>query len=337
LAANVAGPDSIVSRMGRAYPPAMFAWQAMSEPASLGAVVSMLEMIAACALGPALVIILLSGAYAKSLVGFNESHLKKLSRAGSDALVARRIRAGRPFLTMVKREFDMMNREPMYLLNGPFIVVLMPFIVGVMLLTQKDVLMSDPDMAGVKALMDGGLGAVLASLVGAFLGSSTSIACTAVSRDAKALPFIKSLPVSPGSYMLAKLAHALIFGVIGSAIGVGLLAIALKLRPIDALAGLAVSASLSSLLNMAGLWLDTANPRLAWDNPIAAMKQNPNSVIAILGTMALLAGVGYLAFSASMGTGAFALWFGALPAIAFVALLALYPRFAEKMLAGMEG
>ena len=336
-ASVTAGPESLVSRMGQAYPPALFAWRAMSSPASLDAVAAMLALVAACAIGPALVVVLLSGAYARSLVGFNESHVRKLSRAGADAFIARRIREGKPFLTMVKREFDMMNREPMYLLNGPFIIVMMPIIVGIMFIVQKDTLFSDPDLAGIKALFDGGLGAVIAGLAGAFLGSGTSIACTAVSRDAKALPFIKSLPVKPGAYMMAKLGHALVFGFAGSAMGVGLVAIAMRLGTGAVLSGAVVALSLSSLFNLLGLWLDTANPRLSWDNPIAAMKQNPNAVIAILATMGMLGGSGWLAFRLSLGPGAFALWFGAVPAMAFVALLAAYPRYAEKRVTGMEG
>ncbi|MBN2874378.1 MAG: hypothetical protein JXM71_04725, partial [Spirochaetales bacterium] len=239
--------------------------------------------------------------------------------------------------TMVKREFDMMNREPMYLLNGPFIVVMLPLIMGIMYVVQKDAFLGDPDLGGIMAMVQGGFGVVLAALVGAFMGSSTSITCTAVSRDAKALPFIKSLPVTPGAYMLAKLGHALIFGVIGSAIGAGLVALLMRMSIADALTGFVVALSLSSLLNMGGLWLDTANPRLSWDNPIAAMKQNPNAILAMLGSMGLMGGAGWLVFKLSLGTTGFALWFGVVPAIVFGVLLALYPRYADKRMAQMEG
>ncbi len=337
LAGSVASPDSFVTRIGSAYPPALLAWKAMSAPASAGAFVSVLALIAVCIAGPALVVLLLSGAYAKSLVGFNESHIRKLTRAGAERFIVRRIRSGSVFLAMVKREVTMMNREPMYLLNGPFIIILLPVIVSVMLLVNGDAMLADPDMAGISALIGGGFGSVLAALVGTFMGSSTSIACTAVSRDAKALPFIKSLPVKAGTYMLAKFAHALIFGVFGSVVGVGLIGKVLGLDVVGIAAGLAVSLSLSTLLNMGGLWLDTANPRLDWDNPIAAMKQNPNAVIAIFGTMGLAAGVGYLAFVTGMQPGSFAWWFGAVPALVSGGLLALYPRYAEKRLAAMEG
>jgi len=336
-AAVFAGPDSIIAGMGRSYPPALFAWRAMTSPASSVGLLAMLKLLAACFIGPLLVMFFMSGAYAKSLIGFNEAHIKKLTKDGANAFIARHLRQGRPFLTMVRREFDMMNREPMYLLNGPFVVVMLPLIMGIMYVVQKDALLSDPDMAGILALVQGGFGVVMAGLAGGFMGSSTSIASTAVSRDAKALPFIKSLPVKPGTYLLAKLGHALIFGVIGSAIGVGLVAFLMKMSLMDVLAGFAVALSLSSLLNLAGLWLDTANPRLTWDNPIAAMKQNPNSLVAMLGSMGLMGGIGYLAYKFAMSPGTFALWFGAVPAVAFAALLAPYPRFAEKRLGAMEG
>ncbi len=336
MAGMVAGPDSLITAIGNAYPPALFAWKAMSDPASIDALGWMLALVAICVAGPALVVYFLSGAYARSLLGFNEAHLKKLTKAGADAFIVRYIRGGSAFRSLVMREFNMMNREPLYLLNGPFVVVLMPLILGIMLVVQKDMLLSDPDMAGILALINGGFGAVLAGLAGGMLGSFSSITCTAVSRDAKALPFIKSLPVKAGTYMLAKLAHGLIFAVIGSVIGVGLVAMALKLGFVDIISGLVVSLSLSALLNMGGLWLDTANPRLSWDNPIAAMKQNPNSVIAILAAMGLMAGTGWLAFKLSMETGSVLLWFGALPVLAFGILLVLYPNYAEKRLARME-
>jgi len=336
LAAMVGGADSMVARIGSAYPPAAFAWRAMSEPASGRAVLSMLGLIGSCVALPALALLLLSGAYVRSLVGFNEAHVKKLTRAGSDAFIARRIRAGSPFAGLVAREINMMNREPMYLLNGPFVVVLMPAIIGVMLAVQKDAFLSDPDMAGVLAMLGSGQGAAIAGLVGAFMGTSTSIACTALSRDAKALPFIKSLPVSPRAYMLAKLCHALVFAAFGVVVGVGLMAFVLRLGVVDALAAAAAALALSILLNLAALWLDTANPRLSWDNPIAAMKQNPNSVIAILGCMGLLVGAGFLVFKFSMGTGELALWFGALPFAASAALLGPYLRFAERRVSALE-
>jgi ABC-2 type transport system permease protein len=335
IAANMAEPDALLTKLGQAYPPAYLTWRALSEPASLAAILSLLGLAAVCLAGPALVILGLSGRYAKSLVGFNESHIKKLG-SGADAFLRAKLVRRPAFLSLVARELRMMNREPMYMLNGPFIIVLMPVILGIMVATQRDAFLSDPDMAGVLAMLQGGGGAIIAALSGVFLGSATSITCTSLSRDAKALPYLKSLPLSAGRYMLAKLVHGLVFATLGSAMGVGLVAYAVRLSFVDGAAALGASLAMSALLNLGGLWLDTANPRLRWDNPIAAMKQNPNAVIAIFGAMGLAGGGGYLAFTTGMGTGAFALWFGLVPAAAFVLLLLPYPRYAAKRLAAIE-
>ncbi|MFH2115418.1 MAG: hypothetical protein ABIJ86_13015 [Spirochaetota bacterium] len=280
-----------------------------------------------------MVILSMAGAYVKSLVGFNESHVRKLDKQDAEKFILARLRQGNPFIALVRREVAMMNREPMYLLNGPFIIVIMPLILVIMLVVQKETFMDDPALASIRVMLEGGAGVALAGLAGTFLGSSTSISCTALSRDAKALPYIKSLPISAGQYMLAKLAHGLVFAVFGALVGTGLLSYAVGLSAPDTALALGVALSLSFLLNLTGLWLDTANPRLNWDNPIAAMKQNPNALIAILGCMGILGGIGYLAISHGLGTLAFGLLFGLVPAVLFTVLLALYPCFAEKRLA----
>ncbi|TFG83253.1 MAG: hypothetical protein E4H20_05940, partial [Spirochaetales bacterium] len=194
VARNMAGPDSLIARMGQAYPPALFTWRAMSYPATVDAVLSVLALAATCLVLPVLAFLVLPKAYANSLIGFNETHLKKLDTAASSAFIASRLRKRPAFWSLVKREVNMMNREPIYMLNGPMIIVLMPLIFGVMIAVQGDTLLSDPDMAGIMAMLKGGSGAAIAGLVGVFLGSGTSITCTALSRDAKALPYLKSLP-----------------------------------------------------------------------------------------------------------------------------------------------
>jgi ABC-2 type transport system permease protein len=336
LAEHFTGPRSLLARIGAIYPPSLLVWRAMTNPASTAAFIDTILLALLCLGSAVVMVLLLARAYVESLIGFNEAHLRKLGKAGADAFIAARLRRSSPFLTMVLREVHMMNREPMYLLNGPFVIVLMPVIMGIMLAVQKDALLSDPDMAGIMAMLNSGAGAMLAALVGAFLGSGTSITCTALSRDAKVLPYIKSLPIKASHYLLAKLAHGMLFAAFGSLVGVAILAWAIELPLSESLVALAVALALSTLFNMAGLWLDTANPRLRWDNPIAAMKQNPNAVIAILGAMGILGGIGYLVITTGMDIITFGLLFCAAPLAVLVALLAAYPRYATRRLAALE-
>lgn len=336
ISENLGGPNSLVVRLGQAYPPAMFMVQAMTEPVSLNAILSMLAMAALCVAGPILLISLCSGVYAKSLLGFSESHVKKLSKKDAQHFLNTRIKAGSTMLSLIKREVRGMNREPAYLLNGPMIILIMPLIMGIMLFAQKDAFLNDPDFAPILAMFAQGKGVIVAALAGVFLGSSTSITCTALSRDAKALYFIKSLPISAWSYMAAKLVHGLLFALIGALVGPVLIGMVLKLSALRIAGAVFIALSMSALLNLLGLWLDTANPRLSWDNPVAAMKQNPNSMIAVLADMVIVGLVGFLAFKTGMSDTQAVLYLGLLPLVVFALLLLPYPRYAAQRLASID-
>lgn len=74
------------------------------------------------------------------------------------------------------------------------------------------------------------------------------------------------------------------------------------------LANMALGAALA--LNMAGLAIDTFWPRLSWENPMSALKRNPNTVITILGSMGFLVGLGILAVTLLSANYTFAIVYG---------------------------
>jgi len=236
--------------------------------------------------------------------------------------------------SLVLREFRLMNREPVYLLNGPIVVILMPIILAIAFLARAESFRSL--MTDISPLMAGPGGYLVPAAFGAFLGTSTSIACTAVSRDAKALSWMKALPVTPFQYFSAKLIHAEIFVVLGSIIGSAVGSLFLGSSLGDALLGFGLSMVFATALTMASLWLDTAFPRLRWDNPVAAMKQNPNAVVAILGAMALMGGMGALSIIVSLPRYLYAGIIIAVSGIVMLVWCLRYPRHAAKKLAGME-
>ncbi|HOX92894.1 MAG TPA: hypothetical protein PLC54_08210, partial [Spirochaetales bacterium] len=110
----------------------------------------------------------------------------------------------------------------------------------------------------------------------------------------------------------------------------------LKLSTLRIAGAVFIALSMSALLNLLGLWLDTANPRLSWDNPVAAMKQNPNSMIAVLADMVIVGLVGFLAFKTGMSDTQAVLYLGLLPLVVFALLLLPYPRYAAQRLASID-
>ncbi len=330
---SYAGPSSVLHRLGQAYPPALLAYASLTATGLRGLGLSLLNLVLGLGIS-VLAVLALGPAYTASLSSFGETRLRRL--ASASGFIGHRIKASRPILSLLTRELRLMNREPIYFLNGPMIVLLMPVIIAVAILAQGNSL-QDLGTALASLHWEGSPYPMLvAAAAGAFLGSSTSITCTSISRDAKALAWLKALPVSLAQIGLAKFFHGLGFAIFGSLVGAlgGGLALGLGLPEI--LGGLFIALAVSGLVTIAGLWLDTANPRLRWDNPVAAMKQNINAVIIILGDMALIGGLGGLSVLVRLDHLGFLLAYGVLPGLLTGLALWAYPRYAEKRLGSLE-
>jgi ABC-2 type transport system permease protein len=335
LLAHFAGPDALLARAGLAYPPAFLGWKSMTAGGLAGPGYGLANLIVGGA-AVTLVALALGKTYARSLLGFDELRVKRVAATAS--FMERSFRRRRPLVALLLRELRLMNREPIYFINGPFIILLMPLFLALAFFTQKERLGALLTQA---ASFTRGPGAMLAvAAFGAFLGSSTSICSTAISRDAKTLPYLKALPLPYRSFGLAKFLHGFAFALFGSLVGGAGGAALMGLPLLESVAAFLLALAFSSFTCIAGLWLDTANPRLSWDNPTAALKQNPNSSILIVAAMAALGALGALsaALNSLPGWGRlafFALYFTLFAGLA-AAALAAYPRYAERRIGEIE-
>jgi ABC-2 type transport system permease protein len=334
VVANFAGPGTLIVKMGKAYPPSLLAWLSMTAGGVAGPLYALADL--ALGLGAAtLVAIAFGPLYARSLVGFDERRIRRVA-ATADFLTRGFHR--RPALaSLFLREWRLMNREPVYFMNGPMIILLMPVIMafGFFIASRNDAAMRDLGPL-VEAWRGTPWQMLITAAFGAFLGSSTSITCTALSRDAKALRYLKALPMSFRDFMLAKFLHGFAFAAFGSLVASAGGALVFRLSFADAAGAALISLAFSALACIAGLWLDTANPLLYWDAPIAALKQNPNAVVVILAVMALLGALGFASTLLDWGKAAFfALYFGGFAVLA-AAAMAAYPAFARRKLEEIE-
>jgi ABC-2 type transport system permease protein len=328
--AKMLGPDSLISWLGRSWPPAWLAWRSLAGAGSIGGTLAAFANLGMGAGLAAFVAVGMGRSYVKSLQAFGE---QSQMRKGNAA--AARGSAPKPVLfALVVREIRLMNREPMYMLNGPFVVILMPVILGLALVVQKDTLMKE--LSALRPFLDSPIAYLVPAAFGAFLGSATSISATAVSRDAKTIPWMRSLPVQAPLWFYAKLIHAQLFSVFGAVIGCAA-GIVIGVGGPDILVAFLLALVFTLAFNTSTLWLDTAFPRLSWDNPIAAMKQNPNAVIAILGAMGSIGGLGAASAFLKLPRYGHALLYGAVFAIPVVLWVLYFPRFAARRMAKMEG
>jgi ABC-2 type transport system permease protein len=332
LRGHFAGPESMISLVASVWPPARLAWNSISAPDSLWGIASAIANLGGGFLAAAAAVWILGPAYAKSLSYFGESHLRK--NASGREYFRKSFRSGSPDAALFLREWRLMNREPVYFLNGPFIILGMPLVMAVMAIVQKSAL---AELGAALGDFASGPKAFLAvAAFGGFLGTSTSIACTALSRDAKVLPWIRTLPLEISRYMMGKLAHALSYALIGAVFGCVGGGLILGLTVLDIALAFATAMAFSSFMNLAGLALDTAFPKLRWDNPVAALKQNLNAVIMILGSMGALGLSGLLGAWLPLGKGGLALLFAGGFGLAFFAGLHFFPSFAERRIGKLE-
>jgi len=295
------------------WPPAWLTMRALdgSIAATLGNAVLGLGLSAAVAR-------LFGKPYSKTIINFGESFAVKgkIGAAQENSI----FKLKPVFSSLVRREVRLMNREPMYFLNGPFVILLLPVIFALSLVARGKEIVDA--VTALRPQLTGCLEYLIPAGLGMFLATSTSIACTAFSRDAKSIYFLKSLPIAPRDLVASKLSHALLFAALGIALGTLGGAILLGDSFGDTLIALLLAILGAGMLNMGALALDTLWPKLNWENPISALKQNPNSIIAILSTMGLIGGIIALAATVSSSKYLFAILYGTAFAVA-CALLGL--------------
>jgi ABC-2 type transport system permease protein len=137
-------------------------------------------------------------------------------------------------------------------------------------------------------------------LVSILIGSMSSIATTAISREGKGLQNILAMPFSLKTFLNAKMLHAMFYSVLGTifvAILVAVIAIIFAI-PLSPSVYIMVfvnfiwfSLVTQFIINMIDMLIDVCHPKLSWENPIAVFKQNLIATVAIFlswGIIALL-------------------------------------------------
>jgi ABC-2 type transport system permease protein len=291
MATLMAGPDSYLSKASALFPPALWAASALGDSTGLSGLGWFLAYLGVEAGASCLAILLLSRAYAASLLCFGEAGVKHLAR--SEEFIRARLSRRDQLSASLHREFVLMIREPVYFMNGPFMVLFMPIFFGVMIVTTgKDL---GPALLSLSAGVRGSILSIGTFGLAAFLGSMTCVTSTSVSREGTQLAFLKSLPLDYRAFVWAKLLHGLTYCFASACMAFALAAWIFPSGVASFILPTLSGFCLAALLNILGLFLDFAFPRLTWANPTAAMKQNPNTMVAVLGGMGLVIGFCVLA------------------------------------------
>ena len=271
--------------------------QAMS-----GKILPMLYMLALTGIFVFGIVPLFAPLYIKTLNGFSDIKSKKISREKAQDVITKNIKTNSVFSTLFTRDLRTMFREPSFFANGPLMLIILPVIMllsgGVsFVMSSKDNLatimnelqkiflqMSPEAMFRFKYYAT-----LIVAAISIFMGNCTNVASTSFSREGKALYDLKAMPIEPETIILVKFWHAFMYCIISVAIMAlyFIAAVALFKMPftVSEVCTVIVEACIITLLVslvliFTEMFIDTVNPKLQWENPTAAFKQNVNAVVS---------------------------------------------------------
>ena len=285
-------------------------WLLFITSALSGNVLSSIIMLAFSALFIFVIVPLLAPAYIKTLNGFSDVKSKKISAEKAHVVISKEIKSNSVFSTLFVRDVRTIFREPSFFGNGPLMLLLVPVLFAVSFLISltaakntnlgeiqqqlKQIFlgMEPQEILSFKYYLTLGFTAITV-----FMGNSTSIAATSFSREGKSLYDLKAMPIEPDTIVLVKFCHALMYCIIAALImGVFLVAgvnlLGLPLTAIEVaeifIKYTVISLIISLVLIFTEMFIDTVNPKLLWENPTAAFKQNVNAVVSSFVSMGVV-------------------------------------------------
>ena len=253
------------------------------------------------------VLVPLSGKmYIKTLNGFSDVKSKKITSEKAEEVIKKDVHSVSVFQALFLRDVRNVLREPAFFSNGPLFVFIFPvifvlsFCIGFIASGESlSVLINEVQMkileipaeefVSIKYYVTLGMSAYTI-----FTGTFANLATTSFSREGKSLNDLKAMPLKFDMIVKVKFWHAMLYVGIAAVISIILLSIvysflALPVTIIElvqmSLVMLVLSSSISVLLIFMDMFIDTANPKLDWETPMAASKQNFNILWSMLLTM----------------------------------------------------
>ena len=294
--------------------------------------------------------------YIKSLNGFSDVKSKKITAEKAEEVIKKDVRSVSVFHALFVRDYRNVVREPAFFSNGPLFVYLFPVIfvlsfsigfiatgngIGELLagLRGKASELKPEYLESIKYFVTLGFAAFTV-----FSGTFANLATTSFSREGKSLNDLKAMPIKFDMIAKVKFWHAMLYVGIADVISINIIFTTyFLLQPPFALTeiiGLCfimtlVSASISLLLIFIDMFIDTANPKLNWETPMAASKQNFNVLWSMLLSMITVALVIVLVIFVLPKKSLFLVILSIIYVIISAPVGAAYFKYAEKRLKDM--
>jgi len=285
--------DGLLGVLGRKFPPSVWASRSLSQGFSGDGILQFLLFAAVSMLLFAGLVALSEKLFYEGAIGLSEVTAKRrrISRAEMECKVS----AGcHPVRAIFWREVKLMNRTPIFLLNGLLVVVIVPifFMAGVSGPGAWSSFFSVFKTAGAANPV------TMVWILAAFFlacGCLNGTAASAFSREGRQFWISKVLPVPWRQQVAAKFFHSYMISLLGTVVAAAAAAFVLGVHAPVLLGAVLLAVAASAALTVVGLRIDLTKPLLDWTNPQKAIKQNFNVFLALAVDLGSIALCGFLA------------------------------------------
>lgn len=287
-----ASQTGLVDMIGSKFPPSIWATRGLSDAGTAGWGYFILYL--AVCVGLLLLLLWISNmVFYKALLAGQEVSRKR-KNITNDQISKQLGKMERPVAAIAKREWKLLMRTPLYVLNGLVGSVVGPIIMVTMLMFRND-----PELAELMGSVNTPelIPYVTLACLGLMLFTSgmNVVASTALSREGQTIWIAKMLPVSAKQQVAGKFFVGYIISAIGVLVTSLIMLIVLKLSILWTIGATIIGLIGAVPMAALSLLLDVFHPKLVWNSEQEAMKQNMNSGIGMLISLLVLLILGVIA------------------------------------------
>ncbi|MHB8054280.1 MAG: putative ABC transporter permease subunit [Candidatus Aminicenantales bacterium] len=282
------GAGGLVQKIGAKFPPSIWATRALAPDTGGSGFVPFLLFVGVSILLFLALFFAARAFFYRGLLGLGEISARKRRLSRED--MAARLSAGRrPVRAIFLRELRIMNRTPIFLLNGVLSVILIPIIF--ILFAKAGAGQSGSDTFQIIYLLasSNSSAVVLGSaLFMTICGCLNGTAASAFSREGAQFWISRVIPISPVDQVKAKFLHSFAIALLGIAVAAVAAVAVIRAKIVLVLIALPIALAAAAALTALGMIIDLLRPLLNWTNPQKAIKQNLNVLIAFFADAGIL-------------------------------------------------
>ena len=278
------GNNTAINVSSKLFPTASIAANGLNNADKMSGIGYLLVFLGISVAAFIIFIILGKILYFKGAMGISES--TSSGKALSQGEIVKSSEGRSALISYTIKELKILFRTPTYFLNCVIMNFLWPLIVLIPFLSDKNIMKSMDKISVIyKSPRISAIVFAAGVAVFMFIGVSNCITSTAISREGKDLYFMKFIPVSFKTQIMAKVLSALTLSYLGMLIVAVIAEVLFKVPIVLLLSIIIVGAIGIVFVSFTGIIIDIHLPKLNWDNEQKAVKQNMNTLFNMLVAM----------------------------------------------------